>query len=112
MPSTHLSLLRIYWRHVYAAMTRLKLDGVPFSTNSVKREISRTFYMRILAYQHSRTLLFYRRRFSSVGNYILPESAVKQIEPIGSLRPVDGYLRVKAAVKELLEQQGTQCSYL
>eukprot|EP00965_Chrysotila_dentata_P175641 5798157-Pleurochrysis_carterae.AAC.1 len=34
MPSTHLSLLRIYWRHVYAAMTRLKLDGAPFSTNS------------------------------------------------------------------------------
>eukprot|EP00965_Chrysotila_dentata_P053097 1762032-Pleurochrysis_carterae.AAC.4 len=89
-PSTHLSVLHIYWRHVYAAMTRLKLDGVPFSTNLIKRERPRTFYTRLLAYQQGRSLCFYRRRFSSLGNYTPPESAAKQVEPIGSLRLVDG----------------------
>eukprot|EP00965_Chrysotila_dentata_P239840 6203339-Pleurochrysis_carterae.AAC.2 len=107
MPSTHLCVLRVYWRHVYAAMTRLKLEGDPFSSSFVKREIARTFYMCLLAYQHGRSLLFYRRRFSSLGNYTLPESAAKQVEPIGSLiRLVDGHLRIKTALIELLEQQG------
>eukprot|EP00965_Chrysotila_dentata_P025837 858100-Pleurochrysis_carterae.AAC.1 len=62
-------------------MTRLKFDKVPFSINSVQTGISRTLYSRLLAYQHSLALRFYRRRFSANGNYVLPASAAKRFSP-------------------------------
>eukprot|EP00965_Chrysotila_dentata_P258559 6213263-Pleurochrysis_carterae.AAC.3 len=78
LPPTHLAIIRLYWRHVYAAMTRLKLDKEPFSTPLVQRSIARTFYSRLLAYQHSLTLKFYRRRYSSTGNYTVTASVCCQ----------------------------------
>eukprot|EP00965_Chrysotila_dentata_P036094 1201782-Pleurochrysis_carterae.AAC.1 len=72
LPPAHVGVVRIFWRHAYAAMTRLKLDGDPFLASNVKREIARTMYMRILAYQQSRLLFFYRRRFSSFVGQLRP----------------------------------------
>eukprot|EP00965_Chrysotila_dentata_P068101 2252380-Pleurochrysis_carterae.AAC.2 len=62
LPSTHLAVIRLYWRHVYAAMPRLKFDKDPFSINAVQTGISHTLYSRLLAYQHSLAIRFYRRR--------------------------------------------------
>eukprot|EP00965_Chrysotila_dentata_P074457 2458455-Pleurochrysis_carterae.AAC.1 len=36
LPSTHMAVLRLYWRHVYAAMIRTKFDKEPFSINAAK----------------------------------------------------------------------------
>eukprot|EP00965_Chrysotila_dentata_P039666 1318204-Pleurochrysis_carterae.AAC.1 len=93
-------------------MTRLKFDKEPFSVNAVKAGIARTLYSRLLAYQHSLTIRFYRRRYSSNGNYILPASTAKRFSPFGSIRLVDGYMTVKAAVLSVLQQQGMECSDL
>mmetsp|Transcript_25783 Transcript_25783/g.56517 ORF Transcript_25783/g.56517 Transcript_25783/m.56517 type:complete len:209 (-) Transcript_25783:513-1139(-) len=68
LPSTHLALIRIYWRHVYAVMVRVKYDGDKFSLKQVKQSIARTFYSRVLAFQHERSLHFFRRPFSHHGN--------------------------------------------
>eukprot|EP00965_Chrysotila_dentata_P253582 6211316-Pleurochrysis_carterae.AAC.4 len=56
LPSTHEAVIRLYWRHVYAAMTRLKFDNEPFSVN----------WKQIL--QH--------------GDFVLPASAAKQASTI------------------------------
>eukprot|EP00965_Chrysotila_dentata_P005478 179796-Pleurochrysis_carterae.AAC.1 len=88
----HLAVIRIHWRHVYAAMVRLKYDGEAFSPARVKSDIARTFLTRIMAYQYERRLSFFRRRHSHAGNYKLPKSAAKQAQPIGELRLSDGML--------------------
>eukprot|EP00965_Chrysotila_dentata_P002339 76339-Pleurochrysis_carterae.AAC.8 len=64
LPPTHLAFLRMYWRDAYAAMDRVKYDGDDFSPNLIQQNIARTFYCRLLVYQHERSLHFYRRRFS------------------------------------------------
>eukprot|EP00965_Chrysotila_dentata_P091123 3008659-Pleurochrysis_carterae.AAC.1 len=98
LPPTHLAIIRLCWRHVYAAMTRQKFDMEPLSISSVKTNISRTLYSRLLAYQHLLTIRFYRRRYSATGNYILPASAAHRFSPFGSIRLVDGKVTLKAAV--------------
>eukprot|EP00965_Chrysotila_dentata_P038809 1289817-Pleurochrysis_carterae.AAC.1 len=98
LPSTHIAVIRLYWRHVYAAMTRLKFDKEPFSVNVVNTGIACTLYSRLLAYQHSLAIRFYKQRYSSKGNYILPASTAKRFSPFGSIRLVDGQVTMKAAV--------------
>eukprot|EP00965_Chrysotila_dentata_P136303 4506716-Pleurochrysis_carterae.AAC.2 len=46
LPSTHQAVLRLFWRHVYAAISRLKFGKEPFSANLVKRDITSTLYCR------------------------------------------------------------------
>eukprot|EP00965_Chrysotila_dentata_P027858 925877-Pleurochrysis_carterae.AAC.1 len=84
-PAYH-AIIRIHWRHVYAAMVRLKYDGEAFSQARFKSDIARTFLSRVLAYQYKKRLCFFRRRYSHAGNYRLPKSAAQQIRAIGELR--------------------------
>eukprot|EP00965_Chrysotila_dentata_P034615 1152869-Pleurochrysis_carterae.AAC.1 len=112
LDSALLAVIRIHWRHVYAAMVRLKYDGETFSPARVKSDIARTFLMRILAYQYGRRLNFYRRRHSHAGNYKLPKSAAQQAQPIGELRLSDGMLKVKDAIILVIQQQGISCDQL
>eukprot|EP00965_Chrysotila_dentata_P072646 2400934-Pleurochrysis_carterae.AAC.1 len=56
LPSTHLATLRSYWKHVYAAMVRVKYDEDKFSLNLVKQNIARALYSRILAYKQEHLL--------------------------------------------------------
>eukprot|EP00965_Chrysotila_dentata_P256650 6212617-Pleurochrysis_carterae.AAC.3 len=105
----HLAIIRIYWRHVYAAMVRLKYEGEPFSSARVKSDVARTLLARILAYQYERRLWFSRRRHSHSGGYKLPKSAAKQVQHIGNLRLTDGTLTVKAFIISAIEQQGVSC---
>mmetsp|Transcript_52998 Transcript_52998/g.115645 ORF Transcript_52998/g.115645 Transcript_52998/m.115645 type:complete len:170 (+) Transcript_52998:817-1326(+) len=92
-------------------MVRVKYDGEVFSSNMVTQHIARTFYSRILAYQHARLLHFFKRRFSHHGNYRLPKSEAIRIAPIGSLRLTDGSLQVKQSIIHLLQQQNISCDY-
>eukprot|EP00965_Chrysotila_dentata_P045819 1522825-Pleurochrysis_carterae.AAC.3 len=108
----HHAIIRIHWRHVYAAMVRLKYDGEAFSQARVKSDIARTFLARILAYQYKKRLCFFRRQHSYSGKYRLPKSAAQQIQSIGDLRLSDGTLTVKAAVIAVIEQQGISCAQL
>eukprot|EP00965_Chrysotila_dentata_P050293 1666377-Pleurochrysis_carterae.AAC.1 len=77
-------------------MTRQKFDMEPLSISNVQTNISRTLYSRLLAYQHSLTIRFYRRRYSATGNYILPATAAARFSPFGSIRLIDGMVTVKA----------------
>eukprot|EP00965_Chrysotila_dentata_P170426 5625245-Pleurochrysis_carterae.AAC.1 len=108
----HHAVIRIHWRHVYAAMVRLKYDGEAFSPARIKTDIARTFLTRIMAYQYERRLWFYRRRHSHAGNHRLPKSAAQQVKAIGELRLSDGTLTVKTSVKSVIEQQGISCAQL
>eukprot|EP00965_Chrysotila_dentata_P104724 3459002-Pleurochrysis_carterae.AAC.1 len=108
----HHAIIRIHWRHVYAAMVRLQYDGEAFSQARVKSDIARTFLSRILAYQYEKRLCFYRRRHSHAGNYRLPKSAAQQVKSLGDLRLSDGTLLVKADVIAVIEQQGISCAQL
>eukprot|EP00965_Chrysotila_dentata_P188740 6172922-Pleurochrysis_carterae.AAC.1 len=108
----HHAIIRIHWRHVYAAMVRLKYNGKVFSSARVKTDIARTFLTRILAYQYERQLCFFCRRHSHAGNYKLPKSAAKQIQSTGTLRLWDRTLTVKASIIAAIEQQGISCSQL
>jgi len=108
----HHAIIRIHWRHVYAAMARLKYDGETFSPARIKSDIARTFLARILAFQYEKRLCFFRRRHSHAGNYRLPRSAAQQAEPIGDLRLADGLLTVKTSVISVIQQQGISCEQL
>eukprot|EP00965_Chrysotila_dentata_P092591 3055470-Pleurochrysis_carterae.AAC.1 len=108
----HLAIIRIQWRHVYAAMVRLKYDGEAFSQARVKSDIARTFLSRILAYQREKRLCFFRRRHSHAGNYRLTKSAAQQLRSIGDLRLSDGMLLVKTEVIAVIEEQGISCNQL
>eukprot|EP00965_Chrysotila_dentata_P257916 6213043-Pleurochrysis_carterae.AAC.1 len=110
-PAYH-AIIRIHWRHVYAAMVRVKYDGETFSPSRIKSDIARTFLTRILAYQYERRMWFFKRRHSHAGNYRLPESAARQVQHIGDLRLTDGAFTVKTAVIHVIEQQGVSCSQL
>eukprot|EP00965_Chrysotila_dentata_P220246 6191658-Pleurochrysis_carterae.AAC.1 len=112
LPATHLALVRIYWRHVYAAMVRNKYDGDVFSPNLVKQNIARTFHSRILAFQHARLIRYFRRRFSHHGNYMLPKSEANRVKPLGELRLSDGHLTIKSSITLLLRQQNIECENL
>eukprot|EP00965_Chrysotila_dentata_P156644 5175309-Pleurochrysis_carterae.AAC.1 len=112
LPATHLAILRIYWKHVYAAMVRVKYDGDVFSASMVTQNIARSFYSRILAYQHVRLLHFFKRRFSNHGKYRLPQTEATRMAPIGTLRLVDGSLQVKQHIITLLQQQNIACDHL
>eukprot|EP00965_Chrysotila_dentata_P048098 1595470-Pleurochrysis_carterae.AAC.1 len=112
LPPTHLALLRIYWRHVYAAMVKVKHDGDIFSPNLVIQNIARTFYSRILAFQHDRYIRYSRRRFSYQGNYLLPKSEVVKLKPIGELRRTDGRILVKPTIINIFQQQNIDCEHL
>eukprot|EP00965_Chrysotila_dentata_P207541 6184184-Pleurochrysis_carterae.AAC.1 len=109
LPSTHLALVRIYWRHFYAAMVRLKYDDDIFSPSLVKQNIAHTFYSGILAFQHDRLRRYFRRRFSHQDNYRLPKSEATRLKPIGELRLSDGRLSIKPAILLLLQQQNIAC---
>eukprot|EP00965_Chrysotila_dentata_P123442 4079643-Pleurochrysis_carterae.AAC.1 len=112
LSATHLAILRIFWRHVYAAMVCVKYDGDTFLPNLGTQSIARTFYSRILAFQHARLLCFFGRRFSYHGNYKLPESEATRFAPIGNLRLTDGSLTVKQRIIYLLQQQNISCEHL
>eukprot|EP00965_Chrysotila_dentata_P190622 6174008-Pleurochrysis_carterae.AAC.1 len=112
LPATHLAILRIYWKHVYAAMVRAKYDGDMFSASVVTQNIARSFYCRILAYQHMCLLHFFKRRFSHHGKCMLPQTEAKQMAPIGILRLGNGSLEVKQRIINLLQQQNIACDYL
>eukprot|EP00965_Chrysotila_dentata_P015854 524659-Pleurochrysis_carterae.AAC.1 len=58
----------------------------PVSISAIQTSISRTIYSRLLAHQHLLTIRFYRRRYSSTGNYTLPASAAARFAPFGSIR--------------------------
>eukprot|EP00965_Chrysotila_dentata_P038471 1278411-Pleurochrysis_carterae.AAC.2 len=110
LPPAHLALVRIYWRHVYAAMVRVKYDNEEFSSRLVNQNIARTFFSRILAYKHDSLLRFSRRRFSHHGKYKLPRSEAIKIEPICMLRLSDGHLTIKQSIIHLL-QQNIDCQH-
>eukprot|EP00965_Chrysotila_dentata_P160258 5292261-Pleurochrysis_carterae.AAC.2 len=111
LPSTHLALLRIYWRHVYAAMVRVKYDNEEFSCRLVNQNIARTFFSRILAHKHGHFLRFSRRRFSHQGKFKLSRLEATQIEPIGTLRLSDGHITIKKSIIDLLQQQNIDCQH-
>eukprot|EP00965_Chrysotila_dentata_P099130 3277612-Pleurochrysis_carterae.AAC.1 len=112
LPATHLAIVRIYWKHVYAAMVRVKYDGDVFSASMVTQNIARSFYSRILAYQQVRLLHFFKRRFSHHGKYRLPQTEATRMAPIGTLRLADGSLQVKQRIITLLQQQNIACDHL
>jgi len=110
--ATHLALVRIYWRHVYAAMVRNKYDDDVLSPNLVNQNIARTFHNRILAFQHALLIRYFRRRFSHQGNYMLPKSEANKVKPLGELRLSDGQLTIKPSIILLFRQQNIECENL
>eukprot|EP00965_Chrysotila_dentata_P166947 5512486-Pleurochrysis_carterae.AAC.1 len=111
LPATRLAILRIYWKHVYAAMVRVRYDGHVFVSLVVTQNIARSFYSRILAYQHTRLLHSFKRRFSHHGKYRLPQTEATRMAPNGTLRLMDGSLTVKQGIINLLQQQNISCDH-
>eukprot|EP00965_Chrysotila_dentata_P200735 6180142-Pleurochrysis_carterae.AAC.1 len=96
LPTAYLAVIRIHWRHVYAAMVRQRIDGDAFSSTRVTTDIARIFLSRIIAYQHELRLRFFKQRYSHDENYKLPKAAAIQVEHVGNLRLTDGTLFVKS----------------
>ena len=105
LPSPTLSLIRITWRVYYRNLTRVSQEKEIFSPNRVIRETAQLFASRMQAKQGEKRR-FFNSRIHTTKKYILPNKAVLQMEPIGSLDPTNGEIEFNHDLVELMKAQG------
>ena len=96
-----LCILRLYWRVVYRHMVRYLLNGTPFHSRNVQRDLCREFMEAILSYQSERRN-FYHSRVDTARTEVLPLKAAKAVASLGNLDVNTGDLEVRQPIVDIL----------
>ena len=110
LPSPCRALIRIMWRTIYIHMTKQEAELKKFHVPSVVKEIYRRFMARILAYQKRRHE-FYVLRVNTKLPCKLPNSAAKEISPVGDLDCDNGALTIKKDIQKIMKQNKVWYDY-
>jgi len=98
-----LTIMRLYWRVIYRHMTKLRMEGTPFHSPAVERDLCRAFMSCILSYQSARRSHYLKHLYTSKTE-ILPEAAAKQVESLGVLDVLTGVLTVHKPIVNILSE--------